>query len=682
VNTSRNGESAAPEPVAWWRFDGGAHGPAWDSAARIEDPIEGNHRLLAGVSGRALRLDGFTTVITRPAARAPRLAGRFTIEAWIALAAYPWDECPLVDRSRNREAGYRFAVGPRGEVSLQLSLCGEWKTCASGDGAVPLRRWVHLAGSFDADDGLTVYVNGAQVGRLAARGEPAHAEDADLRIGMNDGPRKPSHIHRDHGTLGSWFSLDGILDELKIHDRVLTADEIAASCQANAPAAAPDLPPRVMPSGPPGPGRFGAYYCRLEYCHEWDALWPVGPDADVLVRFDASAARVVFWRGTRYSPAWVSENGLWMADQSVEAWNDQEGCFEHMQDRHCRYSHVRIIESTDARVVVHWRYAPVSAHNHLWRVDEKTGWACWIDEYYCLYPDVMGVRKVIWKTGTLGDPRQFQESIPFCHPGQLQGDVVEADYATVANLNGQTGVLSFVADPGNEKPVLPGDLTIQMHNLKSANRPFILFEPGNDMRYTVHKGLAALSGPGSCCHWPVGQAICDGRTSQAADRPTSFLGFPISYPPLHEADGRSWWNGLYGMTDGPIDRLVIVARSWANAPELRVEGGGFTSGGYDLGQRAYRLRRDAAAGRPDLEAVLLGSNESPIHNPAIVIADWGQSGASLAIDGRNVPRGPDFRIGHRHRVDGSDLVAWIRLEAARQVRLSLRPGPPEKEQTE
>ncbi len=664
----------APVPVAWWRFEGSDPAVAWDCAAQVADRIDGNHALVPGVTGSALKLDGFTTLITREAAKAPKLGEAFTVEAWVALAAYPWNWCPIIGQARGDRAGYRFAVGPRGEVALELAAGGEWRVCSCGEFAIPLREWVHVAATFHAADGLTVYVSGRQAGRLDVTGEPTYAEGADLRIGMNDGPRKPSHIHREQGTLASWFSLDGLLDELKLHDRALSAEEVRAARSASPPTAAPDLPPRVMPSGPAGPGRFGAYYGTLEYYPEWDALWRVGPDPDVLVRFDESPARVVFWRGTRYSPAWVSENGLWMADQSVEAWNDREGCFEHMQDRHCRYSHVRIIENTDARVVVHWRYAPVSAHGRHWRVDERTDWACWIDEYYYFYPDVTGVRKVTWARGTLGEPRQFQESIPLCHPGQLQGDVIDTDYATVANLKGETGVLSFVEDPKAAEPVLPEDLTIQMHHFRSRARPFIIFEPGNRMCHTVHKPLAALSGPGSCCHWPVGQAICDGRTSQAADRATSFLGFPISYPPLHEAAGRLWWNGLYGMTEAPIERLVTIAKGWTRAPELRTEGGGFSSAGFDLSQRAYRLTRVGADDAAPLAIELAGSGESPVINPALVVADWPEAGASLEVDGEAVPRGRDFRFGHRRRVDGTDLIVWTRLEAERPVRLTLRPA--------
>ena len=146
----------------------------------------------------------------------------------------------------------------------------------------------------------------------------------------------------------------------------------------------------------------------------------------------------------------MTENNLWMADQSVEAWNDKEGCFEHMQDPRCLYSHVRIIENTEARVVVHWRYAPVSADDHLWNVDPRTGWGLWIDEYYYIYPDRTAVRCVTWQKGTLGEPHQFQESIPLTSPGQLQGDVINPDYVTVANLAGDRQVFSYVRNPPQE----------------------------------------------------------------------------------------------------------------------------------------------------------------------------------------------------------------------------------------
>jgi len=48
------------------------------------------------------------------------------------------------------------------------------------------------------------------------------------------------------------------------------------------------------------------------------------------------------------------------------------------------------------------------------------------------------------------------------------------------------------------------------------------------MHYVDDPDIRGCERPGPCNDWPVGQAPCDGRTVQAADRPTHFLGFPIS----------------------------------------------------------------------------------------------------------------------------------------------------------
>jgi hypothetical protein len=497
---------------------------------------------------------------------------------------------------------------------------------------------------------------------------------------MNDEAVKPSHIHRQHGTLPGWFSFDGLVDEVKVLRRALPAEAIAAACQAASPVNSPELPPRVMPSGPKGPGRFGAYYCQLKYYPEWDNLWPVASDPDIVVRFDQSGTRMVFWRGSRYSPAWVSENGLWMADQSVEAYYgrkplDTEGCFEHMQDRRCRYSHVRIIENTDARVVVHWRYAPVSAHDHLWRENPKTTRACWVDEYYYIYPDQMAVRNVSWKTGTLsGGGKQFQESVAFTQPGQLVSDVVPDAWATVANLKGETRTLEYCREPDKDKPS-PEDLLIQRFNFKSANKPSIIFETGNRMRYVSDRrmGERGLDIPGACNHWPVGQAACDGRTVQAADRPTHCLGFPISSPPLHEADGRSWWQGLYGMTELSMEDLVFVARSWNAPAELRLSGKGFRSEGFDRGRRAYILDRDEGSRDDTLSFRLMASEDSPVYNPAIVINNWDRESLSLSLNGKKIAPGKQFRTGVQHTLEGSHVIVFIETKSTEAVTITLTP---------
>lgn len=665
----------APGPIAWWSFDDPGGGGALDRASGRRDPILGHRTPVAGVSGRAIRCDGYTTRIRRAGAHLPTPGPELTVEAWVALAAYPWNECAVATQREGRDTGYALSIGPRGEVILGVRSGDRWRSVSSGERRVERRRWTHVAGRVGGDE-ISVWLDGRLAARAPLESGVVLAPRADLLLATDPEPRKPSDIHREHGTLPSWYSIDGILDEVRIHARALPGAEIAARRDAVPRPPEPEIPPRRMPSGPPGPGTFGACYARLSYYPEWDELWRVGPDPDVVVRFDTTAARVVFWRGTRYSAAWVSEKDQWMADQSVEAWgvgaNDREGCFEHMQDRRCRYSHVRIIESHAARAVVHWRYAPVSSHDHLWREDPRSGRACWVDEYYYIYPDAMGIRHVTWKTGTLGKPRQFQESLPLTHPDQYQDEVVGEDFAWVANLDGESQVLSFVKDPSKSAKTFPEDLVIQLYNFVASNRPFIVFEPGNRMHYVKDRRLPSrgLHVPGACNHWPVGQAACDGRTVRVADRPTHFLGFPISSPPVHEHEGRSWWNGLYGMTTGSIETLVPVARSWCRPPGLTTSTQAYVSVGYDRSERAYRVR----ARRPGVEplvARLAASDASPAHHPVLVVEGWGDGPARLEIDGTAARPVTDYRIGHRRRLETTDLIVWTSIESTGPVELRL-----------
>ena len=59
-----------------------------------------------------------------------------------------------------------------------------------------------------------------------------------------------------------------------------------------------------------------------------------------------------------------------------------------------------ILESSPARAVVHWRYAPCETRNYAGSfADPITGWSDWVDEYWTVYPDGIAVRKqVLWSS--------------------------------------------------------------------------------------------------------------------------------------------------------------------------------------------------------------------------------------------------------------------------------------------
>jgi hypothetical protein len=664
----------AQDPVAWWKFDTRSDRVVSDSVTQISDSLRGNFKYVAGVSGTALKFDGFTTSVVRAAKAAPRLSRSLTVEAWVALAAYPWNWCPIISQEQN-DHGYFFGLDARGHVGLRMAIDGRWVECTS-EAAIPQKKWVHIAGSYDADSGLlAVYLDGQEAGRKSAKGRIFFAQGTDLLVGMNREKISP-FFGRGNGNIPSWFSLDGLIDEVRRYNRALPSREIINSFQSQKQVPAVAFAPRVMPSGPAGPGRFGAYYAKLKYYEEWDALWPVASHPDIVVQFDNSPIRVVFWRGTRYSPAWVMENGIWMADQSAETGTGEEGCIEHMQDIHCRYSNVRIIENTQARVVIHWRYAPVSSRDHLWVRDEKTGWEFWVDEYYTFYPDGTGTRKMIWRKPFDGDHYppwiQKQETIVLCHPGQRPEDVINLDFITLANFKGESHTYAWTKEPASLRQSEPAEPLIQVVNLKSKAKPFIIFEPGSRRGYIGgNEGL--YSRFSTCNHWPVAQISSDGRDAQAPDQPSSFLGTTTD-PFLHDGPDQTYWaSWLYGTTERTAAELAALGKGWTRSPKLEINGAGYENEGYDLSERAYLLKC-GSPGRPSvLDGVLPASEESPLSAICLVIKGWGDSGVQVKLDGRTLNETKDYRLGYTRELEGNQLCVWIKAAGVKPVHLKLTP---------
>lgn len=649
-------------PVMSWNFSEINNRTTVETQSGIADTLEGIFSIAPGIEGQGLRLDGFTTRIVRQGGDIQTPGAELTIEAWIALGEYPLNWCPVLTTESEEVKGYRLLIGPMGQVSFETAISEKWISCTSASKTMPLRKWMHITGVYTADKEMVLYVNGKLVSTVAIDGALTFPRKPSCVLGMVAEPVRPSNTIRTWGTIPSYFGLDGIIDEIKIFDKALSADQISDNFSKYDVTTA-DIKPRRLPLVENKSDHFGAYYTKLKYYDGWDNVWPVAQDPDIVVLFENSPVKFVFWRGTRYGPCWVSENEKWMADQSLETWgngkNDIEGCFEHMQDRHCRFSHVRIIENSDARAVVHWRYAPVSAHDHTWKPDSKTGWECWVDEYYYIYPDGSAIRKVSWKNGSAGHPVQFQESLPLTQPGQTADDVVDENYVTIADYENNISTVSKEVrkKPSNWKP----DNTIQQYNFKSENKPYICFEPGNRMSVRWIDG--------GYNHFPINQARSDGRWAKTVDRPSHFMSSPCSNPIVHEEGDRLYWLGLYGMNTMHIKELVSFGRSWAQAPAMSVKGNDFNANGYDRSERAYLLESKNKETK-ELEFTLEGSKENPINNPAIVIKNWTASNAKVLVNGKAAK---GVKTGIVHELEGDKLVVFLFLEKTEAVKVTIQP---------
>jgi hypothetical protein len=439
-----------------------------------------------------------------------------------------------------------------------------------------------------------------------------------------------------------------------------------------------------LPSGPPGPGPFGAAYAHLKYTPEWDKHWRVADHPDVVVRFDDGGHKFVFWRGTSYIPCWVTDTGVWYTNEFVERRGhhspNTEGCVEPMSDKQCRYSHVRIIESNDARVVVHWRYAPVDVQYEHPFIDPKTGWFDWVDEYYVIYPNAVGIREITVQSNGLDKWIEFQEAIVVNQPGTLPDENIELGAVSIANMKGENITYFWDENGGPEFEENPPRSNIFKVNLKGALQPFALVAPpttdGNLISsYTGHGKNSSFNW---WDHWPVSQDASDGRGAKSKNNPShsSLCHFAL---PGHStanwepyAKGENWITKImmHGMTNKKVEELVPLAKSWLSAPDLKLNNSSYESAGYDPRQMAYVLNSNNS---DDLELTLEANEESPVVNPAFVIKNWSSTSAKLSIDGQNIDRGDSFRYGIEQKLESTDLVVWIKKESTIPVLIKLTP---------
>lgn len=216
--------------LAWWRFDEGQGAQTANAVTGTLDAVHGAV-WVTGTTNTGLFFDGKETSVVRSAAAGPRLTPDFTVEAWVAIREYPVGWTPFVNQHRYPDAGFFFGLNEAGYFGLHVSVGGTWHVCNS-DIKLPEDRWLHLAGMYRAGSGIRLYVNGQLTGQLGVKGQVPTAENVDLLIGKHN-----------HGAT----VFNGIIDEVKLYNRALSAEQLIITGAAGAPKDDPQFPTPPAP---------------------------------------------------------------------------------------------------------------------------------------------------------------------------------------------------------------------------------------------------------------------------------------------------------------------------------------------------------------------------------------------------------------------------------------------------
>ncbi len=177
-------------------------------------------------------------------------------------------------------------------------------------------------------------------------------------------------------------------------------------------------------------------------------------------------------------------------------------------------------------------------------------------------------------------------------------------------------------------------------------------------------------------HWPVAQVPSGGRYASASDRPAHSCVSTQQSKPLSFTKQRVTHVMLCGLVDGNAGDLVPLAKSWGQAPTLKLNPATAEnlSYGYDVTERAYRMRLEPGVRPVSIDFEIQASTQSPLLNPAFILCDWGQQNAAVILNGAELREGKEFRFGHRKRIEGTDLVLWIRRSSTTPIHMSIRPA--------
>lgn len=236
--------------ASWWPGDGDAN----DIVAGNEGALQGGTGFGAGMVGQAFLLDGIDDYVG--AGNDPSLhvsSGDFTVDAWVLFndldhppggntGTTQQGDMSIVDKMRFGGNGDGWRLIKQTDNRFWFCLgngsngCGGFSspTTVVSTTVVTTGVWYHVAAVKSAA-GIAIYVNGAQ---QHAKALPSFVDthNGSLRIGSN---------------VTEGAHLNGLIDEVDIFNRALSATEIAAIYNAASDGKCKDTPPPPPPPPPP-----------------------------------------------------------------------------------------------------------------------------------------------------------------------------------------------------------------------------------------------------------------------------------------------------------------------------------------------------------------------------------------------------------------------------------------------
>ncbi|MFI6637790.1 LamG-like jellyroll fold domain-containing protein [Nonomuraea fuscirosea] len=214
---SAEGTATATDPpantglVAAYGMNEGSGTTVGDTSAQHNNGAGTDTTWATGKYGSALSFDGITSWVTIPHAPSLRLTNTLTLSAWVRPSELSAHWRAVLSKERSTGAGYGLYASTEERPGVPAGYLETTDESAGvgGRDPLPLNQWSHLATTYDGDT-MHLYVNGVHISQASITGDVLD-DGGPLRIGSNNFYRE-------------FYS--GLIDEVRIYNRVQTESEI------------------------------------------------------------------------------------------------------------------------------------------------------------------------------------------------------------------------------------------------------------------------------------------------------------------------------------------------------------------------------------------------------------------------------------------------------------------------
>jgi len=204
--------------VGYWSFNGQDMDWASTTAEALDRSGNNNNgnvvnfnkeSVVPGKVGQALKFDGVDDYVDAGNSPSLQFDTALTVEAWIKQATTPTNVSSIVTKGIQT---WEFFVNSNGKIRLRMQTgASAWDLY--GTSILTPGQWFHVVGVYDSvAEKAKVYVNGVKENEATRTGLINYSTANPVRIGI----RSP----------GTTLPFNGLIDEVRIYNRALSAEEI------------------------------------------------------------------------------------------------------------------------------------------------------------------------------------------------------------------------------------------------------------------------------------------------------------------------------------------------------------------------------------------------------------------------------------------------------------------------